>query len=83
MRRPGKTENGKGGWEHQLTAAFVWWCGPRPCLGWVEMAVDLREGPRYLGHSFCTSATSRKIRLCFKMTIEQTLQFFFVLCGLM
>ena len=36
---------------HQSTAASTWWCGPRPPLGWVEMAVGLPEGPSYLGHS--------------------------------
>ena len=36
---------------HQSTAASIWWCGPRPCLGWVEMAVGLPEGPSYPGHS--------------------------------
>ena len=35
---------------HHSTAASTWWCGPRPCLGWVEMAVGLPEGPSYLGH---------------------------------
>ena len=29
----------------------MWWCSPRPCLGWVEMAVGLPEGPSYPGHS--------------------------------
>ena len=36
---------------YQLTAASMWWCGPRPCLGWVKMAVGLSEGPSYPGHS--------------------------------
>ena len=36
---------------HQSTAASTWWCGPRPCLGWVEMAVGLPDGPSYSGHS--------------------------------
>ena len=36
---------------HQSTTASSWWCGPRPRLGWVEMAVGLPEGPSYLGHS--------------------------------
>ena len=36
---------------HQLTAASTWWCGPRPRLGGVEMAVGLPEGPSYPGHS--------------------------------
>ena len=36
---------------HQSRAASSWWCGPRPCLGWVEMAVGLPEGPSYPGHS--------------------------------
>ena len=36
---------------HQSTAASTWWCGPRPRLGWVEMAVGLTEGPSYPGHS--------------------------------
>ena len=35
----------------QSTAASTWWCGPRPRLGWVEMAVGLLEGPSYPGHS--------------------------------
>ena len=35
----------------QWTAASTWWCGPRPRLGWVEMAVGLPEGPSYPGHS--------------------------------
>ena len=35
---------------HQSTAASTWWCGPRPRLGWVEMAVGLPEGPSYPGH---------------------------------
>ena len=35
----------------QSTAASTWWCGPRPRLGWVEMAVGLPEGPSYPGHS--------------------------------
>ena len=41
---------------HQSTAASTWWCGPRPRLGWVEMAVGFPEGPSYPGHSpFSTS----------------------------
>ena len=36
---------------HQSTAASTWWCGPRPRLGWVEMAVGLPEGPSYPRHS--------------------------------
>ena len=36
---------------HQSTAASTWWCGPRPRLRWVEMAVGLPEGPSYPGHS--------------------------------
>ena len=36
---------------HQSTAASTWWCGPRPRLGWVEIAVGLPEGPSYPGHS--------------------------------
>ena len=36
---------------HQSTAASTWWCGPRPRLGWVEMAVGLSEGPSYPGYS--------------------------------
>ena len=36
---------------HQSTAASTWWCGPRPRLGWVEMAVGLSEDPSYPGHS--------------------------------
>ena len=37
--------------KEQSTAASTWWCGPRPRLGWVEMAVGLPEGPSYPGHS--------------------------------
>ena len=29
----------------------MWWCGPRPRLGWVKMVVCLPEGPNYPGHS--------------------------------
>ena len=29
----------------------MWWCGPRPRLGWVKIAVGLPEGPSYPGHS--------------------------------
>ena len=36
---------------HQSTAASTGWCGPRPRLGWVEMAVGLPEDPSYSGHS--------------------------------
>ena len=36
---------------HQSTAASTWWCGSRPHLGWVEMAVGLPEDPSYPGHS--------------------------------
>ena len=36
---------------HQSTAASTWWCGPRPRLGWFEMAVGLPEGPSYPRHS--------------------------------
>ena len=36
---------------HQSIAASSWWCGPRPRLGWVKMAVGLLEGPSYPGHS--------------------------------
>ena len=51
---------------HQLTAASTWWCGPRPRLGWVEMAVGLPEGPSYLGHSpsffwLCCPLNDRRI----------------------
>ena len=35
----------------QSTTASTWWCGPRPRLGWVEMAVGLPESPVYPGHS--------------------------------
>ena len=35
---------------HQSTAAPAWWCGPRPPLGWVEMAFDLPNAPSYPGH---------------------------------
>ena len=35
---------------HQSTAASTWWCGPRPRLGWVEMAVGLPRDPSYPGH---------------------------------
>ena len=40
---------------HQSTAASTWWCGPRPRLGWVEMAVGLPLGsqlPRALPFIF-------------------------------
>ena len=30
---------------HQSTVASRWWCGPRPCFGWVKKAVGLLEGP--------------------------------------
>ena len=36
---------------HQSTAASRWWYGPRPHLGWVEMAVGLPKGPSYPRHS--------------------------------
>ena len=36
---------------HQSTAASTCWCGSRPRLGWVEMAVGFPEGPSYPGHS--------------------------------
>ena len=36
---------------HQSTAASTWWFGPRPRLGWVEMAVGLPESPSYPWHS--------------------------------
>ena len=36
---------------HQSTAASTWWCGPRPRLGSIEMAVGFPEGPSYPGHS--------------------------------
>ena len=36
---------------HQSTAVSTWWCGPRPRLNWVEMAVGLPEGPSYSEHS--------------------------------
>ena len=38
-------------WLHQSTSASTWWCGPRPSLSWVQMAVGLPEGPSFLGHS--------------------------------
>ena len=34
-----------------VLGSSTWWCGPRPRLGWVEMAVGVPEGPSYLGHS--------------------------------
>ena len=37
--------------QHQSTAASMWWCGPRPRLGWVEMAVGLPESTSYTEHS--------------------------------
>ena len=36
---------------HPSTAFSTWWCSPRPRLVWVEMAVDLPEGPSYPRHS--------------------------------
>ena len=50
---------------HQSTAASTWWCGPRPRLDWVEMAVGLPEGPTYPGHSpfifsLCCSLNDRR-----------------------
>ena len=45
--------------QHQSTTASTWWCGPRPRLGWVEMAVGLPKGSSYPGHSpsfFCYAA---------------------------
>ena len=36
---------------HQSTAASTWWCGPRPRLGCIEMAVGLLEGPSYPRYS--------------------------------
>ena len=36
---------------HQSTATSTSWCGPRPRLGWVKMAVGLSEGPSYPRHS--------------------------------
>ena len=36
---------------HQLTAASRWWCGSRPRLGCVEMAIGFPGGPSYPGHS--------------------------------
>ena len=33
------------------TAVSTWWCGTRPRLCWVEMAVGLPEGPSYPEHS--------------------------------
>ena len=35
---------------HQSTAASTWWCGPRPRLGWVKMAVGLLKGLSYRGY---------------------------------
>ena len=34
-----------------ISAASTWWCGPRPRLGWVEMAVGHPEDPSYPGYS--------------------------------
>ena len=45
----------------KLTASSTWWCDPRPCLGWVEMAVDLAECPIYPGKH----AVSPKLVDCF------------------
>ena len=50
---------------HQSTAVSTWWCGPRPRLGWVEIAVGLPEGPSYPGHSpfifsLCCSLNDRR-----------------------
>ena len=47
---------------HQSTAASTWWRGPKPLLGWVEMAVGLSEVPEvpsYLGYSPYTNLFSR------------------------
>ena len=49
----------------QSTAASTWWCGLRPRLGWVEMAVGLPEGPSYPGHfsfifSLCCPLNDRR-----------------------
>ena len=46
-----QTINSKMVYLHQSTAASTWWCGPRPRLGWVEMAVGLSEDPSYPGRS--------------------------------
>ena len=50
---------------HQSTAASTWWCGPRPRLGCVEMAVGLPEGPSYPRHfpfifSLCCPLNDRR-----------------------
>ena len=41
------TDASNNGELHQSTAASTWLCGPRPRLGWVEMAVGLPKGPSY------------------------------------
>ena len=36
----------------QSTPASMWWCSPRPRLGWgLKMAVGFPEGPSYPGHT--------------------------------
>ena len=48
---------------HQSTAASTWWCGPRPRLGWVEMAIGLPKGPSYPRHfiySLCCLLNDRR-----------------------
>ena len=52
---------------HRSKAASTWWCGSRPRLGWVKMAVGFPEGLSYPGHyphanlfSPCSSLNERK-----------------------
>ena len=54
-----KSEGVTSGERESYSVASTSWCDPRPCLGWVEMAVGLPEGPSYPGHSpsfFCHAA---------------------------
>ena len=36
-----------------INFASPWWCDPRPCLGWVEMAAGFPEGPNIFHRLSC------------------------------
>ena len=72
---------------HQSTAASIWWCGPRPRLGWVKMVVGLPEGSSYPRNSTgiiflpCCPLNDRRRAAHSFLKIDRLFSFFLFSCS--